>query len=97
VLTLEPVLSAVDRKTLCPKTIAGVDLPEGAKVLLALGAASREEAEAGGRRHGGLGIGSTRCHASHLVRETLKVVVEEWASRVGHPEITDLDYVPEIW
>ena len=56
-----------------------------------------EDCAGGGGCHWSLGSGPARCRDSHLVRETLKVVVEEWACRVAYAEITDSAYLPEIY
>ena len=35
-------------------------------------------------RHWSLGAGSMRCRGGHIVRQVLRVLVEEWVDRAGH-------------
>jgi cytochrome P450 len=94
VLRLEPMVPGCQRFTTQPTTIAGVELPAGVVVMLCIGAVHRDGGDAistddlviGGRahRHWSLGAGSMRCRGGHIVRQVLRVLVEEWVGRAGH-------------
>jgi cytochrome P450 len=43
-------------------------------------------------RHWSLGAGSMRCRGGHIVRQVLRVLVEEWVDRAGH-----LGLAPGFW
>jgi cytochrome P450 len=63
-------------------------------VMLCIAAVQRDGSDAmstddlviGGRahRHWSLGAGSMRCRGGHIVRQVLRVLVEEWVDRAGH-------------
>ena len=94
VLRLEPMVPGCQRFTTQPTTIGGVELPAGVVVMLCMGAVHRDGSDAmstdelviGARahRHWSLGAGSMRCRGGHIVRQVLRVLVEEWVGRAGH-------------
>ena len=94
VLRLEPMVPICQRFTTQPTTVGGVELPANAVVMLCIGAVQRDGSDAmstddlviGGRahRHWSLGAGSMRCQGGHIVRQVLRVLVEEWVDRAGH-------------
>ena len=94
VLRLEPMVPSCQRFTTQPTTVGGVELPAGVVLMLCIGAVQRDGSDAmstddlviGGRahRHWSLGAGSMRCRGGHIVRQVLRVLVEEWVDRAGH-------------
>jgi len=94
VLRLEPMVPTCHRFTTRPMTVGGVELPAGMVVMLCIGAVQRDGSDAmstddlviGARahRHWSLGAGSMRCRGGHIVRQVLRVLVEEWLGRAGH-------------
>jgi cytochrome P450 len=94
VLRLEPMVPGCQRFTTQPTTVGGVELPAGVVVMLCIGAVHRDGSDAmstdelviGARahRHWSLGAGSMRCRGGHIVRQVLRVLVEEWVGRAGH-------------
>ena len=94
VLRLEPMVPGCQRFTSQPTTVSGVELPAGAVVMLCIGAVQRDGSDAmstddlvigaGAHRHWSLGAGSMRCRGGHIVRQVLRVLVEEWVDRAGH-------------
>ena len=71
-----------------------VELPAGVVVMLCMGAVHRDGSDAmstdelvigvRAHRHWSLGAGSMRCRGGHIVRQVLRVLVEEWVGRAGH-------------
>jgi hypothetical protein len=96
VLRLEPMVPSCSRFTTQPTTIGEVELPAGMVLMLCIGAVQRDGSDAmstddlviGDRahRHWSLGAGSMRCRGGHIVRQVLRVLVEEWLDRAGQVE-----------
>jgi cytochrome P450 len=94
VLRLEPMVQSCQRFTTRPTTVGGVELPADTVVMLCFAAVQRDGSDAmstddlviGTRahRHWSLGAGSMRCQGGHIVRQVLRVLVEEWVDRAGH-------------
>ena len=94
VLRLEPMVQGCQRFTTQPTTVGGVELPADVVVMLCIAAVQRDGSDAmstddlviGARahRHWSLGAGSMRCRGGHIVRQVLRVLVEEWVDRAGH-------------
>lgn len=94
VLRLEPMVPSCHRFTTQPTTVGGVELPANTVVMFCIGAVQRDGSDAmstddlviGARahRHWSLGAGSMRCRGGHIVRQVLRVLVEEWVDRAGH-------------
>jgi hypothetical protein len=94
VLRLEPMVPSCQRFTTQATTVGGVELPAGLVVLLCIGAVQRDGSDATStddlvidsraHRHWSLGSGSMRCRGGHIVRQVLRVLVEEWVDRAGH-------------
>jgi cytochrome P450 len=97
VLRLEPMVPSCRRFTTQPTTVGEVELPADVVLMLAIGAVQRDGSDAmstddlviGGRahRHWTLGKGFMRCRGGHIVRQVLRVLVEEWLDRAGHLEL----------
>ena len=93
VLRLEPMVPACQRFTTHPTTVGGVELPPGVVVMLCFGAVQRDGSDdmstddlvigTRAHRHWSLGAGSMRCRGGHIVRQVLRVLVEEWVNRAG--------------
>jgi cytochrome P450 len=94
VLRLEPMVPSCQRFTTSPTTVGEVELPAGVVVLLCIGAVQRDGSDAmstddlvidsRAHRHWSLGAGSMRCRGGHIVRQVLRVLVEEWVDRASH-------------
>lgn len=94
VLRLEPMVQGCQRFTTQPTSLCGVELPPGLVVMLCIAAVQRDGSDAmstddlvigvRAHRHWSLGAGSMRCRGGHIVRQVLRVLVEEWAERAGH-------------
>ncbi|ORW86753.1 hypothetical protein AWB92_25665 [Mycobacterium sp. IEC1808] len=94
ILRLEPMVQGCQRFTTQPMTVAGVDMPPGVVVMLCIAAVQRDGSDAmstddlvigvRAHRHWSLGAGSMRCRGGHIVRQVLRVLVEEWLERAGH-------------
>lgn len=94
VLRLEPTVQGCQRFTTQPTIVGGVELPADVVVMLCFPAVQRDGSDTmstddlviGGRahRHWSLGAGSMRCRGGHIVRQVLRVLVEEWVDRAGH-------------
>jgi cytochrome P450 len=94
VLRLEPLVQGCQRFTTQPTTVAGVEVPPGVVVMLCIAAVQRDGRDAmstddlvigvRAHRHWSLGAGSMRCCGGHIVRQALRVLVEEWLDRAGH-------------
>jgi cytochrome P450 len=94
VLRLEPMVQSCQRFTTRPTTVGGVELPPDVTAMLCFAAVQRDGSDAmstddlviGDRahRHWSLGAGSMRCRGGHIVRQVLRVLVEEWFDRAGH-------------
>jgi cytochrome P450 len=102
VLRLEPMVPACQRFTTEPTTVGGVELPAGVVVMLCFAAVQRDGSDAmstddlvidaRAHRHWSLGAGSMRCRGGHIVRQVLRVLVEEWVDRAGR-----VGLVPGFW
>jgi hypothetical protein len=94
VLRLEPMVPSCHRFTVQPTTIGGVELPANVVLMLCIGAVQRDGSDAmstddlvvggGAHRHWTLGKGFMRCRGGHIVRQVLRVLVEEWLDRAAH-------------
>jgi cytochrome P450 len=94
VLRLEPMVQACQRFTTQPTTIGDVELPADVVVMLCIAAVQRDGSDAmstddlvldtRAHRHWSLGAGSMRCRGGHIVRQVLRVLVEEWVDRAAH-------------
>lgn len=94
VLRLEPMVQGCQRFTTQPTTVGAVELPAGMVVMLCIAAVQRDGSDAmstddlvigvRAHRHWSLGAGSMRCRGGHIVRQVLRVLVEEWVDRAGH-------------
>jgi cytochrome P450 len=97
VLRLEPMVPICQRFATQPTTVGGVELPANMVVMLCIGAVQRDGSDAmstddlvigvRAHRHWSLGAGSMRCRGGHIVRQVLRVLVEEWVDRAGHVEL----------
>ncbi|MBV8863379.1 MAG: cytochrome P450 [Mycobacterium sp.] len=94
VLRLEPLVQGCQRFTTQPTIVGEVELPAAAVVMLCIAAVQRDGSDAmstddlvigvRAHRHWSLGAGSMRCRGGHIVRQVLRVLVEEWVDRAGH-------------
>ncbi len=91
-IRLEGSVQGLARTTTRPVSTHGVDIPEGAKVMLLYGAANRDEREFGDtaerlditrpiRRHLGFANGPHFCIGSHLAQLQARVAFEELLAR----------------
>ncbi len=97
VLRLEPLVQGCQRFATQPTSVGGVELPAGVVVMLCIAAVQRDGSDAmstddlvigvRAHRHWSLGAGSMRCRGGHIVRQVLRVLVEEWVERAGHVEL----------
>lgn len=93
-LRLEPMVPSCQRFTTQPTTVGGVELPADVVLMLGIGAVQRDGSDpmstddlvigVRAHRHWSLGAGSMRCRGGHIVRQVLRVLVEEWLDRAGH-------------
>jgi Cytochrome P450 len=93
-LRLEPMVPSCQRFTTQPTTVGEVEVPADVVLNLCVGAAQRDGSDAmstddlvigvRAHRHWTLGKGSMRCRGGHIVRQVLRVLVEEWLDRAGH-------------
>lgn len=99
-LRLAPSVIAWKRKVKQPAQIAGVDLLEGANVLLLLGSANRDSrhfdrpdeldlTRSNSRDHLSLGLGIHFCLGASLSRLEASVVLEELTARLPHARLVD--------
>jgi cytochrome P450 len=101
--------SVVAWRRLCvkPTTIGGVDIPEGAKVLIATASASYDEQvfpeperfdidRDNAKQHLAFGFGAHTCLGAPLARLEMRVVLEEMSRRLPHMQLADQEftYVP---
>jgi cytochrome P450 len=94
ILRLEPMAPSCQRFTTQPTTVGGVEVPADVVLNLCIGAVQRDGSDAmstddlvigfRAHRHWSLGAGSMRCRGGHIVRQVLRVLVEEWVDRAGH-------------
>ena len=94
VLRLEPMVPSCQRFTTQPTTVGGVEVPADVVLNLCIGAVQRDGSDpmstddlvigVRAHRHWSLGAGSMRCRGGHIVRQVLRVLVEEWIDRAGH-------------
>lgn len=94
VLRLEPMVQSCQRFTTQPTTVGDVELPADMTVMLCFAAVQRDGRDAmstddlvidsRAHRHWSLGAGSMRCRGGHIVRQVLRVLVEEWVDRAQH-------------
>jgi hypothetical protein len=98
VLRFSPPLIAWHRRTLKETTVAGVDLPVGARLLLNIGSANRDSARfpdgdtfditrADARRHLSFGIGNHTCMGAPVSRLEMRIFLEELVRRLPHLEL----------
>ena len=93
ILRLEPMVPSCQRFTTQPTTIGEVELPADVVLNLCIGAVQRDGSDAmstddlvigvRAHRHWTLGAGSMRCQGGHIVRQVLRVLVEEWSTGPG--------------
>jgi cytochrome P450 len=96
ILRLEPMVPICQRFTTQPTTVGEVELPAQVVVMLCIGAVQRDGSDklstddlvidSRAHRHWSLGAGSMRCRGGHIVRQVLRVLVEEWVDRAAHLE-----------
>ncbi|NVI90824.1 cytochrome P450 [Actinomadura sp. BRA 177] len=95
-LRVDPANAVVPRVATEDVVIAGVPIPAGASVSVAVGAANRDPAELDDpdtldphREYNNLtwGSGPHRCLGIHLARTELRVVLEEWHRRIPEYEL----------
>ena len=101
-LRLEPMVPSCQRFTTQPTTVGEVEVPADMVLNLCIGAAQRDGSDAmstddlvigvRAHRHWTLGKGSMRCRGGHIVRQVLRVLVEEWLDRAGNFELA-----PGFW
>src|SRR3984957_6371552 len=94
ILRLEPMVPSCQRFTTQPTTVGEVELPADVVLHLCIGAVQRDGSDpmstddlvigVRAHRHWTLGAGSMRCRGGHIVRQVLRVLVEEWLERAGH-------------
>ncbi|MEM8906080.1 MAG: cytochrome P450 [Actinomycetota bacterium] len=99
------------RVTTAPTELGGTSIPEGAKLLLLLGAANRDEAvfddpdrfdvdrADAGRRHLSFGWGKHYCLGATLAKVEVAVVLEELAARLPGLRLVEdqtLDFHPNV-
>lgn len=97
--------SVVAWRRLCIKatTVGGVDIPEGAKVLLVTASASYDDAmfeeperfdidRKNAKQHFAFGFGSHTCLGAPLARLEMKVVLEEMSKRLPHIQLVDQEF-----
>jgi len=99
VLRLELPAPMVPRRTTQDVEVAGVVIPEGAKVHICMATANRESSagaapdeidlSAAGRAHLSFGGGIHRCLGSHLARRELRLIVEEFHARIPDYELPE--------
>jgi hypothetical protein len=97
VLRLEPMVQGCQRFTTEPTTVGAVEVPANMTLLLCFAAVQRDGSDAmssddlvidaRAHRHWSLGAGSMRCRGGHIVRQVLRVLVEEWVDRAGNVEL----------
>jgi cytochrome P450 len=97
ILRLEPMVPSCQRFTTQPTTVGEVELPADVVLNLCIGAVQRDGSDpmstddlvigVRAHRHWTLGAGSMRCRGGHIVRQVLRVLVEEWLDRAGHLEL----------
>lgn len=95
-LRVDPANAVVPRVTTRDVVLAGVPIPAGANVGVAVGAANRDPADLNDpdlfdphREYNNLtwGSGPHRCLGVHLARTELRVVLEEWHHRIPEYEL----------
>ncbi|MGW8814598.1 cytochrome P450 [Gordonia terrae] len=101
--------SVVAWRRLCvkPTTIGGVDIPEGAKMLIVTASASYDDEmfdeperfdidRANAKQHLAFGFGNHTCLDAPLARLEMKVLLEELVKRLPHMKLVDqeFDYLP---
>ena len=97
ILRLEPMVPSCQRFVTQPTTVGEVELPADVVLNLCIGAVQRDGSDpmstddlvigVRAHRHWTLGKGSMRCRGGHIVRQVLRVLVEEWLDRAGHLEL----------
>lgn len=97
-LRYAPSVPAWRRLTRAPVTLSGVDIPAGAKLLVAIGSANRDESRfehgdtfdihrANAREHMAFGYGRHLCLGADLARIEMRAIIGEIARRLPHMEL----------
>lgn len=97
-LRYAPSVPAWRRVTREPVTLSGVDIPAGAKLLVAIGSANRDEARfengetfdirrPNAREHMAFGFGRHLCLGADLARIEMRAIIGELARRLPHLEL----------
>ncbi|MGE0482562.1 MAG: cytochrome P450 [Gammaproteobacteria bacterium] len=107
-LRYAPSVPAWRRVTRQPVTLSGVDLPAGARLLVAIGSANRDESHfqdgerfdihrANAREHMAFGFGRHLCLGADLARIEMRVIIAALARHLPHLELVaeqDYSYSP---
>ncbi len=105
-LRIDPANAVVPRVTTKDVVLAGVHIPEGSPVGVAVGAANRDPRDLDdpdlfdpGREYNNLtwGSGPHRCLGIHLARTELRVVLEEWHRLIPEYELAPGTRPQVIW
>jgi len=97
-LRFAPSVPAWRRITREPVTFSGVEVPAGAKLLVAIGSANRDESHfengesfdirrANAREHMAFGFGRHHCLGADLARIEMRAIIGELARRLPHLEL----------
>lgn len=108
-LRLSGSIIAWRRVALCDVTVGGVDLPEGAKILMVMTSANHDEQHFNGadlldlrrenaRDHLSFGFGRHQCMGKNLARMEMQVFLEELVRRLPHMTLSEqrFSYLPNI-
>lgn len=102
-LRLSGGVAAWRRITTRPTTLGGVDLPEGARILMVSAAANRDPEVFGDpdvidlhrdnmAKHLTFGYGSHQCLGKNLARLELQVILQELTGRLPHLELEEQEF-----
>jgi cytochrome P450 len=97
-LRFAPSVPAWRRITRAPVTLSGVEIPAGAKLLVAIGSANRDESRfengesfdihrSNAREHMAFGYGRHLCLGEALARIEMRAIIGELARRLPHLEL----------
>lgn len=100
ILRFSAPLIAWHRRALKPGQVGGVDIPEGARLLLVIGSANHDEARFAdaerfditrkdARQHLAFGFGNHTCLGAPVARLELRIFLEELTRRLPHMELVD--------